>query len=77
MVRLPGVRSSWAMHMPNRSDAMLLDTQARCHHQALLDAILVSGAVPSLSVLADQLATVPEALARALQLIRPPPQQPC
>ena len=65
--RLASAHSTWVTRMPEPDDAMLLDDQTRRLHRSLIDAVLVTGSVPSLSALAGQLATSPEAIEKGLR----------
>ena len=53
--------------MPVADEAMLLDDQTRRLHRALIDAVLKTGSVPELSVLAAQLDASPEAIRDGLR----------
>ncbi len=63
------VRRPWETPMPDSDDTMLLDKQARRLHRALIDAVLTTGNVPSVSALADQLGSSPEAIQEAFQVL--------
>jgi hypothetical protein len=55
--------------MPDSDDTMLLNEQARCLHRTLIDAVLTTGCSPSVSELADQLGSSPEAIQEAFQVL--------
>lgn len=57
----------WDRCMTVTDEAMLLDDQTRRLHRALIDAVLVTGSLPSLSALADQLDTSAEAIQEGLR----------